>query len=445
MFPRYLKHTFWFCCLSFVISWCLCHMCFLGFYVKPSLQGNEGLIAGIVAGLTAALWLFSYSNRTKLAGIIVLAAAAAVALAAVYASGSIALAVQDTEENPYSFFVIAAVVIIGVWLLASTKRGLIVLLVLGIFISALVAFLYKNNSLVWMGGFLAGCIVYYALRYYYGSVLSSQTVKTSFFSLFVVALVMAAVAGAAGGAVYSGVVKAANPPSRDLKLYDKEKSMSLMGFLGLVQTVTLLDPSLTTDGADDQQEESTGEGIESSDKEQDNSENEEDLDASGGVDAWDPLKNNDNETSAISYDLPELILEDFPLIPLIIILAAAAVTLKLLSRRWWLSGVMKKPKEERISKMYHLWLKKYRQIKLGKNIEETPFEYALRQKDHLADFATGNTDMMKLTEVFVETSYGARAATEEEWEMYLGFYKKFYRRVFKYLGPLRFIIKFFIL
>lgn len=410
-------------------------MCFLGFYVNPARQNNEALLIGIVVVLTVVLWLISYSNRTKLFGTIALVAAVVIAFLAVYASGNIALAVTDSEENPYSFFVICFVVIIGVWLLAATKRGLIVLLILGIFVSALVALLYKNNSLLWLGGFLIGCMVLFALRYYYGSVLNSQTVKTSFLSTFVVALVLAVIVMAAGSAVYAGVIKSIAPPAHELKLYDKEKAMTAVGWLGISSTVTVMDPNLTSEQADSEQK----------NQPDDNDGNKNEAQAenpSDGIDEWDALENQ-NKANVISYELPEV--KTLPKIIALIIAAAAVIALRILSRKWWLAAVMKKPKEERIAKMYHFWLKKYRQISLGKNKEETPYEYALRQKDHLASFSTGRADVMKLTEVFVETNYGTRAVSEEEWQMYLEFHKKFYRMIFKYLGPLRYIVKFFIL
>lgn len=434
VFRRYIKNSFWFCLLSCLISWSLCHMCFLGFYVNPVQQNNEGLLISVVAALTVALWLISYSNRTKLFGIIALVAAAVIAVAAVYASGNIALAVKDSEENPYMYFVICFVVIIGVWLLAATKRGMIVLLVLGIFVSALVAFLYKNNSILWLGGFLIGCIVLYALRYYYGSVLSSQTVKTSFLSAFVVAVIWAVVVMAAGSAVYAGVIKSIDPPARELKLYDKEKVMTAVGWMGLSSTVTVMDPSLTSDEAEKDQQDQPDDNDGDKDKAQEQTQN-------TGIDEWDELK-NDDDANIVTYDLEE---EKLPVIIILIVVIAAVIALRILSRRWWLAAVMKKPKEERIAKLYHFWLKKYRQIKLGKNKEETPYEYALREKEHLASFATERADMMKLTEVFVETNYGTREASEEEWQMYLEFQKKFYRMIFKYLGPFRYIVRFFVL
>lgn len=440
MFHRYIKTSFWFCLLSCLISWCLCRMCFLGFHVNPALQNNQALLIGMVVALTVILWLVSYSNRTKLFGTIALVAAAVIALLAIYGSGNIAVAVKDSEENPYSYFVICFVVIIGVWLLAATKRGLIVLLILGIFVSALIAFLYMNNSLVWLGGFLAGCIVLYALRYYYGSVINSQTVKTSFLSTFVVALILAAVILAGGSAVYVGVVKTIEPPAHELKLYDKEKLMTAVNKLGVSKTVTVLDPNLTSNQTDDDNEEQNQQDDTKGDEQ--NDDDAQDGNQGNGIDNWNELENQ-KEMNVISYDLPED--KIWPIILAIIIAAAVVIILRILSRRWWLASVMKRSKEERIIKMYHFWLKKYRQLKLGKNKEETPYEFALRQQEHLASFATERADMMKLTDIFVETNYGLRMVSEEEWQTYLEFHKKFYRMIFKYLGPLRFVFKFFIL
>jgi hypothetical protein len=417
-------------------------MCFLGFYIMPSQQNDVQMLTAIVVLLTAALWFVSFGKKTMIGGIIGFVAAVVAAFLYLRSKGELLRAFTDSKDstNPYLYFIICFVVAVGVWLLAASRRGTFVLLVLGIVVEAVIHFLYHDNQILWLLLFLCGCVINLALQNYRINVMRTDGVKLNFAATAAVACICAIVVALAGGAVFYGVVRPLNPPTKKLYLLEKDMTDTIVDRMGLAKPLKVLDPDLITDETQEDAQ-AQGSADNTSKKNDSGSETEESAPQDNAItkladDA------EDEALDPVRYPLPQ----KHWWIPLIVVAAiiVAAIVLKLLSRRWWLSSVQKKPRQEQISKMYHLYLRKFRWIKEGKNREETPYEYAARSQEKLASLAIPETDFAGLTDIFVRSGYGREEISDEEYEKYLAFYKNLPGKLRQYLG-LRYFIKFFIL
>lgn len=444
MFRRYLKNSVWSFLVCCVMSWSLAQMCFLGFYVEAEQQYNAPLLFAIVVVLNVILWLVSFGKRTMAGGVAGFLAAIVLALVYLRVSGNMLTAFTDTadETNPYIYYMICFVVIVGVWLLAATWRGTLVLMAAGALVSALIQYLYHNNQVLWLLLFLAACMVGLALKNYQKQVLHHGNQRISFGRTALVALVCVAVALVIGCGAFYGIVSPLNPPARKIELFTHDMSQTVLDRVGLASEAKVLDPNLTSDetaevagaGGSSSQTPDSSEGGTSGD------DIEEDAEQDNARNSYDPVE--EPEVDTIRYDLPHQTL--WNTILALAILIAAAIVLKVLSHRFWLKRIQQKPLKEQISAMYHLFLRKFRQIKEGKNIEETPCEYASRAGVNLASFVTPQADFHEITDIFVRSGYGTDEVSAEDYRKYVDYYRNIFRCLRRYLG-LRWIIKFFIL
>lgn len=201
------------------MSWCLSQMCFLGFYIPIRQQNNMVLLTALVVIVTGILWAASYNKRTTLIGVIGFIAAAVIAFIWLRVSGNMLLAFSDTEEaaNPYLYYMICFAVIIGIWLLASTRRGTFVCLILGICVAGLIHFLYHNNQTLWLILFLVACMVNLAVKNYQNNILKFKNQKISFSGTVLVSLCCVLLVLAVGCGAFYGIVRPAQPPVQKIK------------------------------------------------------------------------------------------------------------------------------------------------------------------------------------------------------------------------------------
>lgn len=425
------------------MSFCLCQMAIRGFYIPDSQADNAVQTFLLLLVLNAALILFSYNKRSILIGFFAFIAAAAVYVCWLVSIGEIALAFLDTVRNPYMYYMVCVGIGILAYLLSATRRGTFVLLLFGILLCSTIHYLYHDKQYIYLIGFLISCMASWILKNYHDSVLDSRTKKVSFQGTFLVALVCCALAVGAGCGIYYAVVKPIGPPVQKLALFDKKVSTKVIDVTGLAKTDGIIQQQKQTGQSDVKQKAATdgkNTGGSSNTAKKDGTTN-------GNVKNADTVVDKSIQNKApvkakpISYILPK------PNWILTAILIAAVVALILFlknySHKLWLKRIRKETREEQISRMYHLFLKKFRQLKLKKNKEETPLEYASRQEEHLAAFAMGETDMYWVTDVFVQTSYGQQEVDEQDYQRYVSFYHNLFKRIRNYLGPVRFLIFFF--
>lgn len=449
MYLRYVKHSVWHFIFSCVIAFALSRMAFLGFYVPEEQMSRTAQQILLIAVLTVILLLLSYSRKTAMIGILVFVAAGAVAYGYLAVTGAVAIAFSDNKEsvNPYLYYMLLVAFAIGVWLLTMTKRGTVAVFVAGIFLSGLIQFLYHDNEPLYLILFLAAAVINYMLLNYQQSILKSKTKKISFVSLVGAGLVSAIIVLVLGCGIFYGVEQTIDLPRKELKLVNVEKSPTLLDRVGVSTTLKIPESQLAGWIKSQQEAEvnqTEGESGSSQSSQQDTNPGQ---DETGGEieDAVTEYEQDamDEELNVISYPLPEV--KPFQIWILLGILVAVSIVLKILSHRIWLMQVLKKTPNQQISNMYHLYLRKFKQIKMKKNQEETPLEYEERMRDKLKAFHSkdGTVDMECLTKIFVETSYGGRAAGQKDCEQYVSFYKNLFPRLRSYLGPIRFIWYFY--
>ncbi|MCC8028555.1 MAG: hypothetical protein LIO75_01925 [Lachnospiraceae bacterium] len=422
-------------------------MCFLGFYVNEEQQYNMPLLLAIVIILNVILWLVSFGKRTMAGGVIGFVAAIVIAFVYLSVSGNMLTAFTDTEDspNPYLYYMICFAVIVGVWLLASTRRGTLVLMPLGALVAALIQYLYHNNHFLWLALFLIACMVNLALKNYQNQVLRFGNRNSSFGRTALVALVCVLAAFLIGTGAFYGIVSPLNPPAKKLELFTRDMTRTPLDRMGLASEVKVLDPDQKSDVTEEVPGVSGTESSEASGNDDDGGIVGDEIDEDSEMDNAANLFSEDSEDDqldAISYNRLRSVL--WTTILLIAILAAAAIILKVLSHRMWLKRIQDKSQKEQISAMYHLFLRKFAQIKEGKYREETPYEYAERTELNLASFVTQEADFNEITDIFVRSEYGTDGITGEEYEAFKEYYRNMFRCLRQYLG-LRWIVKFFVL
>lgn len=444
-FGYYIKNCIWEWILCSVIACSLSMIIFNGFYIAADRQSNYAVIITMTAVLIAICFAGAYSKKSAWIALASGIAAAVAGLILLRQSEPLRNVFRDQESNPYLYFLILILTALAVFFLSRTRTGTGILFVAGAFLTAAIQFLYESGHLYAMLLFLCGCGTMYIYKNYQKNVLESETLKTAFGRTFAISTVLCMIVLALSAGVFYGIVKPLDPPKQDLKLITKYMALEVLEKVGIADTHIMNDSEERTNNVNDNEKDSKQKGDRKEDKSEGDQEKQKDEKKKEQRNNPSRLDNSKKNKLFYAIKYTTEFLTPFLLIPLFCLLIATAILIKLWVRRRWLKKTMEQPKKEQILRMYHLYLKKFRHLKIRKAPEETPFEFKERVAPHLRAFNEENVSFSTLTDIFVRAKYSEAVPDEKEYQCYLTFHKTFYKNCRKYLGNFKYMLKFFIL
>ena len=399
---------------------------FAGFNATDADRGKTGfLIIGTLI-LTVFWFLVFYSRKTIIIGVIAVVAALIVIMIAASANGVNLFA--DHAENAYLKYILLIVASFGVVILSRFRLGSILLFPCGIFLIALIEFMYSNKMVFSLLLFMcaAGMMIIY--RNYMTNILHSVTVKIAPGRSVLMSLIMVVLVTAIAGGVFFAVVRPLNPPARDVEILTKYMSLDVLEKLGVADVRTIHD--LEENANNNQKEDMTVEK---------NTDNEDQQNQDNGKAK---SKSQIEREEWIKYHR-DLLITGIP------ILIAAIIAAVILLRLWFRKRKYQKMKdmdlEHRIPAFYQYFLNCFRHVGIRRRPDETPYEFAARARAQTRDFDVGGVGIEALTETYVAVRYGLREITNEELDGYDVYYKHIFQSCRKRLGVMKYIVHFFAL
>jgi hypothetical protein len=444
MFGRYLKNASWDFVLCVILVCCINVTIDSAFFVPRMQQYNYALMIGLAVLLNVLLFVGAYDKRS----IVITIGAFIVAIAAflIVTRGTSINIFAETEENPYTFYILLALVALIVFLLSRIRIGVIVLFASGILILGAVEFLYQSGHLFSFVVFICATGAMYVLKNYMKNVIQTSTVQNAFGRTFTVAVVTILIVFGISAGLFFGVVRQMDPQARELKLITRYMALPTVPKVGVGDTYIVHDKEMTTDQLNEE--------IRKLKKQEAEKQKEEELEK---LEAQNNAGLSPNLLDILKDALFRLIdyMKDgygWLVITLaIMMLCVGSIGLKLLSRRLWYQKRLTESYEVQVRKMYQYYLNKFHIMKIERQEGDTLYEFVTRAKSHLERFSVGleeragPSSFKALTETYVKISYGNDEVTEDEIKRYLIFHRAFYKNSRTYLGNFGYIRKFFVL
>ena len=140
---------------------------------------------------------------------------------------------------------------------------------------------------------------------------------------------------------------------------------------------------------------------------------------------------------------------------LLIILFALPYVIKKLQRRIRYRRMFADGAQEGALKLYRLFLKQFRVLKLARQDAVSLTEYAMQQASSFRRFEAPSSDVLctaggdrssafeGITESYTRAVYGDEELCEDEMQAFQRYHDSFYRNAVRYVGRLRYLITFF--
>ena len=231
--------------------------------------------------------------------------------------------------------------------------------------------------------------------------------------------------------VFYGIVKPLDPPTRDLKLITKLLSFDILELLGVASTEEVKEPGENEDDdKDDQKEQEQQQEEENEEEDQEDEQNRE--------------SNEQISASTISYEEEDYTV--YWVTALIVLLLAAPFVIKYAlraRRRRRLNGL---DASNQAAFVYDFFLNRFRKLGYGKADNVTVLEYAEQQGEFLQNFvASDGTTFEEISDIYNHYLYSKVPVTSTEAGQFLAIYDSFYKNARAYVGPWKYLLKFWAL
>ncbi|WP_419821631.1 DUF4129 domain-containing protein [Anoxybacterium hadale] len=132
-------------------------------------------------------------------------------------------------------------------------------------------------------------------------------------------------------------------------------------------------------------------------------------------------------------------------VPIVIVLAAAAVPARILLRKRWYQKVLMASREQGVTLLYPYFLKRLGRIGLKRPQDMTLSEFAENAREALKGFAVYDADFLRLTRIYQKVIYGGQQVSEKEFELFQDFYSEFLKNLKKEMGSMKYLFVYFML
>lgn len=416
---KYIGEYLWDFILCVLIGTGLVLNVFAGYEMTDPWSGRLWAVAGIVSVVMALLFA-AYYKRILLVISFIAEAAALVAAIIILQKMGVFTASKTIDENPLLFWLIVISTSVLVFWAARTRAGIVTLFLAGTIMTAAFDFLQFPVS---QGGYLAfvfGAFVLLLYRIYCISLMHSDKVKTAFSQYFTQSVIVSLAALMLAGGVYYGIVKPMSPPTDQLKLTAQLMSMDMVKKAGI--------SSVTVIPANEMVRE-----VQNENRSKNHNEHEKEGKIVQGK--------NPMTTKKVTFPLPSNFI--WMAAVSIIALFVLATVIKLFGRKRWYRAVLKESKEDSAIELYNYFLKKIRKMGCGRPDGHTLLEYAYGLQTKLEPYSVGDANFLSLTQIYTKILYGCQNISDDEWELFIDFYKEFNRNLKNEMGSLRYLVHFF--
>lgn len=405
---------------------------FSAFMIKESYMTNYLLVTVVTTLVMAVMYVIGYSRRNTIIG----AAGWGIFLIGwiIYLRANDLIDLTEgADETIPAFWTIVLFGSAVIYLLTRNRKVLYAAAPIGLMFCGIFRFLEYPVSTFGLFLFVAALLLEILFLTYKDSLLSATygNFKISHFVMQSVALVTVIVMLATGA--FYGIVKPLDPPTQDLKLITKLMQFDILELLGVASTQEVRDPNQDED--EDKDDEEPPEEEEEEKDEEDEKENEED-----------ETKESDEKIDASTMSYEERNYLAFFITALVLLLLAAPFAVKYFlraRRRRRLNGL---DASNQAAFVYDFFLSRLKRIGVGKSDDQTILEYAEQQEGVLENFtAEDGTTFEEISDIYNHFLYSKVPVTPEEARKFLSMYKSFYKNARAFVGPWKYLLKFWVL
>ena len=392
---------------------------FAGYEMTDPWSGHLWAVAGMVTAVMVLLFA-AYYKRILLVISFIAEAAALIAAIIILQKMGVFTASKTIDQNPLLFWIIVISTSVLVFWAARSRAGIIILFLAGTIMTAAFDFLQFP---VCQGGYLAfvfGAFVLLLYRIYCISFRHSDKVQAAFSRYFVQSLIISLAALMLAGGVYYGLVKPMSPPTDQVKLTAQLMSMDIVRKAGISSVTVIPANEMVREVQKENQS-----------KDHNEPEKEEKI-----VQGQNPMT-----TKKVTFPLPSNFI--WMTAVSIIVLLILAMIIKLLGRKRWYRALLQQSKEDSALELYNYFLKKIRKTGCGRPDGHTLLEYAYGLQTKLEPYAVGDANFLSLTQIYTKILYGCQNISEDEWELFIDFYKELNHNLKKEMGSLRYLVHLF--
>lgn len=409
--------------LCVLISTGLSYNVFAGYDMMSPWQGSTA--AGIAFAASFVLTACYHRKRGILISVFISLTAVAAEVVILFTSGAFSGGTA-VDYNPNLFAIIVISVSVVVFWLTRTRAAMAVLFLGGTFLVAAFDLLKYPVSLHGYLIFFFGLLVLFPVRVHTSAVMRGDLPegRLRVHILQPVAISLVVMLLACG--IYYGVVKPMSPPVDEAKLAQRLMSMEVMEKLGIAaKTVIYTDQPVICDDQPVQQ-----------DQEQLKDSGQRNQKESGS------LGNGSKLISAVAITYKKAVHMLWLAGPALLFLLALAVLSRLALRKRWYNTLLKKSREETALILYAYFLKRLKKAGHRRAEDLTLLEYNESSNEVLSRFSAYDADFLRLTQIYQKILYGYQRITDQELDLFLDFYKEFFKNLRKEMGSLKFCLQF---
>lgn len=425
---KYVKLHVWDYLLTVMVAVGMHLNVFSAFMIRESYMQNYLLVTIVTAVVTAIMYVIGFDKRNTVIGAVGWGIALIGWIIYLRANDMIDMSGESDETIP-AFWSIVVFGTAVIYLLTRNRKVFYAAAPIGLLFCAAFRFLKYPVSVPGLILLVAGILLMILYLVYRDSLMNASYGSFNLRHFILQSVAIATVVSLLASGVYFGIVKPLEPPTRDLKLITKLMSFDIMELLGVASTQEVKDPNDQDDDNDDQkkQEKQEEEKEDENKDDQQNKESEEEISA-----------------STISYD--EKKTPPYWIIPLVILILAAPFAWKYgvrARRRRRLNGL---DASNQAAFVYDFFLNRFRKLGYGKADSATIQEYAEQQEGFLQNFrGSEDSTFEEISNIYDHFLYSNVPVTPEEAEKFMDLYQSFYKNARAYVGPWKYLIRFWFL
>lgn len=428
---QYVKLHAWDFLLTVLIAIGMHLNTFSAFMIRESYMTNYLLVAIVTTVVMAIMFAIGYNKRNTIIG----GAGWAVFLIGwiIYLRANDLIDLEEGADETIPAF--WSIVIFGsalIYLLTRSRKILFGAAPVGLLFCAAFKFLEYPVSVPGLFILVIAVILEILYLVYKDSLLNADYGNYTLRHFIEQSIAIVTVVVMLSTGVFYGIVKPLDPPTRDLKLITKLLSFDILELLGVASTQEVKDPN---QGDEDQDEE---EPPEEKEEEKDDEENEQDEDEN--------KQESDEKISAQTMSYNEKDYTVYWVTALVILLLATPFVIKYVlraRRRRRLNGL---DASNQAAFVYDFFLNRLKKLGVGKADSQTILEYAEQQEAVLENFtASDGTSFEEMTDIYNYHLYSKTPVRPEDAKKFMAMYDSFYKNAKAFVGPWRYIRKFWVL
>ncbi len=432
---EYYKDQIWDIGCCWLLSAGLTLNVFAGYDSPDPKIASIPLIFLVCAVMTVLLFAAGINKQTTIAGIGIGVATVLASVIYVRVTGVLA-GDGHIDDSPALFWLVTIGTSAACYLLSRWRIGTVVLLVIGVILTAAFCFLDYPVHLLGFLLFIAGTIVIFLYRVYSLSLLKAYTGKVRFHRFGAQSAALALAVMILAGGIYQGIIVPLDPPTQELKLITVLQSFDLMEKLGVSKKTELPWDENQTQQENDEEETSN----EQTQEDDTSPQKEMDEDLKGDIDR----EVDKTDAMGIRYDQSHKALYVFLFLMLAALLASPFVLKRLYRKRWEEKVKAAGPTEGSLM-IFDYLMRKLRYAGFTKPDSVTLSAYMEGQKDALQPYATARAGIPDLAKDYQRVIYGYRALDEQTFSNFWSVYEAFRGNLKKKIGLFRYALRFFTL